>query len=87
MKKYLFGCMAIVLVLSLTAFTHSSKAKNDLYYWYRQSDHTFVGSSSSSNDNPLGCYGVGETCIKGYLRSSQPSSEPSVAPDAKYAFN
>jgi hypothetical protein len=87
MKKYLLGFMAVVMALSLTAFTHSSNATNDLYYWYRQSDHVFIGSSSTSNENPLGCYGEGESCIKGYLRTSQPPSEPSVDPDAKYTFN
>jgi hypothetical protein len=87
MKKYLLGFMAVILAFSISAFTHRAKPTNDLYYWYRQSDHVFVGSSSSANENPLGCYGIGETCIKGYLRSSQPPSEPTEDADKKYAFN
>jgi hypothetical protein len=87
MKKYLMGIIAIVTAFCLSAFSYESKSSNDLYYWYQQSDHTYVGSSSSPSGNPLGCSAAGENCVKGYLRSSQPPSEPSGDPDEKFSFN
>ena len=87
MKKYLTGIIAVILAVGFSAFSNNGKSSDLLFYWYQQSDHTYVGSSATSSGNPLGCSAVGENCVKGYQRSSQPPSEPTGTPDAKFSFN
>ena len=81
------GIFAFVLAVGFSAFKNIEKSSADLYYWYEQTGHTFVGTSTSPNDNPLGCSAIGADCVKGYLRSSQPPSEPMGPADQSFAFN
>ena len=87
MKKYLLGIIAVVLAIGFSAFSSENKSAANLFYWYQQSDHAYVGSSTTSTGNPLGCSATGENCVKGYQRSSQPPSEPTGTPTAKFSFN
>jgi hypothetical protein len=87
MKKILPGLVALVFAIGFSAFTKIEKTNADLYYWYEQAGHTYVGSSTSPGGNPLGCSAIGSNCVKGYLRSSQPASEPTGTPNESFAFN
>lgn len=87
MKKSFIGVIAIVLGVALSAFTTETKKSTNMYYWFEQTGHTFVGSSASIDGNPLGCDETGGNCVKGYLRSSQPPSEPTTLPNAQFAIN
>jgi hypothetical protein len=79
--------LALVLAASLSAFTTKSSTTDNLFYWFDQSDHSFVGTSQSPSINPLGCTAIGSDCVKGYQEPVQPSTEPTRTPDAQYALD
>lgn len=87
MKKKFLGILAIVLAVVFSAFNTKDNSSDDLYYWFDQTDHSYVGSSATSSGNPLGCTAVGNDCVKGYQRASQPQTEPTGMPDAQFAIN
>lgn len=87
MKKKILGFLAIMLAVGFSAFNIKDNTSGDLYYWFDQTDHSYVGSSTTSSGNPLGCTAVGSNCVKGYQRASQPQTEPTGVPDAQFAFN
>jgi hypothetical protein len=85
MKKNFLGMAAIVLGIAFSAFTPKGSTSDDLFYWFEQTNHTYVGSSTSSTNNPLGCSSIGDDCVKGYQRPSQPLTEPTGMADAEFA--
>jgi hypothetical protein len=87
MKKMILPLVAVVLAGSLSAFTLKSSSSDNLFYWFDQTNHEYVGSTSSSTVNPLGCMAIGSDCVKGYQEPSQPLTEPARQPDAQYAQN
>jgi len=88
MKKYLSGIIAIVIAISLSAFT-LNKAHTDnsttTYWWYDASDGELLNPLEKTELPPNECVlEGGDICAYGH---ETPTATPSVEPDETAHFD